>query len=72
MARNPATKQLYPVYNYFFYGDLPESSQIVGRLISDLADIMLDELPDGPEKAQGFRKLLEAKDCFIRAGLKIQ
>ncbi|HAS16412.1 MAG TPA: hypothetical protein DCR39_00545 [Nitrospiraceae bacterium] len=72
MARNPASKHLYPIYKHFFYGDLPESSQVIGRLIADLADIMMDELPDGPEKAEGFRKLLEAKDCFIRAGLKIQ
>jgi len=72
MARNPAAKHLYPVYQYFQYGHLPESLQVTAKLIADLADIMLDELPDGPEKAEGFRKLLEAKDCFIRAGLKIQ
>ena len=24
------------------------------------------ELPDGPEKSAGMRKLLEAKDCFVR------
>jgi hypothetical protein len=27
------------------------------------------ELPDGPEKSAGMRKLLEAKDCFVRAAL---
>ncbi len=27
------------------------------------------ELPDGPELTAGLRKLLEAKDCFIRAAL---
>jgi hypothetical protein len=26
-------------------------------------------LPDGPEKSAGLRKLLEAKDCFVRAAL---
>ncbi len=26
-------------------------------------------LPDGPEKSAGMRKLLEAKDCFVRAAL---
>jgi hypothetical protein len=26
-------------------------------------------LPDGPEKSAGLRKLLEAKECFIRAKL---
>jgi hypothetical protein len=28
---------------------------------------MNDALPDGPEKSAGLRKLLEAKDCFVRA-----
>jgi hypothetical protein len=26
-------------------------------------------LPDGSEKSAGMRKLLEAKDCFVRAML---
>jgi hypothetical protein len=26
-------------------------------------------LPEGPEKEAGFRKLLEAKDCMVRAQL---
>ena len=27
------------------------------------------QLPDGAEKSAGLRKLLEAKDCFVRATL---
>jgi hypothetical protein len=30
---------------------------------------MENTLPDGPEKTTGLRKLLEAKDCFVRANL---
>lgn len=30
---------------------------------------MVDQLPDGPELTAGLRKLLEAKDCFVRAAL---
>jgi hypothetical protein len=30
---------------------------------------MVDHLPDGPELTVGLRKLLEAKDCFVRAAL---
>lgn len=26
-------------------------------------------LPDGPELTAGLRKLLEAKDCFVRAAV---
>lgn len=34
-----------------------------------LAKIMDDNLPETPEKTVGMRKLLEAKDCFVRAKL---
>ena len=30
---------------------------------------MNEQLPDGPEKSAGLRKLLEAKDCMVRAAL---
>jgi len=30
---------------------------------------MIRVLPDGPELTSGLRKLLEAKDCFVRAAL---
>ena len=30
---------------------------------------MDEKLAEGPEKTTGLRKLLEAKDCFIRAQL---
>ncbi len=32
-----------------------------------LAKQMDAALPEGPEKTVGMRKLLEAKDCFVRA-----
>ena len=35
----------------------------------DFADLMIGLIPDGPELSAGLRKLLEAKDCFVRAGL---
>jgi hypothetical protein len=44
--------------------------QTVSKPIGDLAVSMDDLLPDGPEKSAGLRKLLEAKDCLVRAGLK--
>jgi hypothetical protein len=30
---------------------------------------MIRDLPDGPELSAGLRKLLEAKDCFVRAAI---
>jgi hypothetical protein len=54
---------------YFEYSHLPEHLQAVSKHIFDLAHLMEDTLPDGPEKSAGMRKLLEAKDCFVRASL---
>jgi hypothetical protein len=54
---------------FFEYLHLPERLQKVSKPIYDLAHLMEDTLPDGPEKSAGMRKLLEAKDCFVRAAL---
>lgn len=34
-----------------------------------LAEAIITDIPDGPELTAGLRKLLEAKDCFVRAAL---
>jgi len=54
---------------YFAYEHLPEHLQEVSKPIGQLAEKMDKELPDGREKSAGMRKLLEAKDCFVRAKL---
>jgi len=54
---------------YFAYEHLPETLQIVSKPICELAKFFEDVLPDSPEKTTGLRKLLEAKDCFVRAAL---
>ena len=62
---HPATKELLP---YFAYDHLPEHLQKVSRPCHDLAHDMAT-LPASPEVTAGVRKLLEAKDCFVRAAL---
>lgn len=57
------------VDKYFVYAHLPEKLQQVSRPLGDLAKQMDDLLPDSAEKSTGMRKLLEAKDCFVRAAL---
>ena len=52
---------------YFDYEHLPEKLQKVSKPIGDLARQMNESLPDGAEKSAGLRKLLEAKDCLVRA-----
>lgn len=55
---------------YFQYKHLPEKLQEVSLPICHLAEAMDSFLPDGPEKSAGLRKLLESKDCFVRAYLQ--
>ena len=57
------------ILKYFEYDHLPEHLQEVSKPIGDLAKEMNDTLSNGPEKSAGLRKLLEAKDCFVRAKL---
>lgn len=59
-----------PIIKYFEYAHLPERLQAVSKPIGDLAKQMDESLPDGTEKSAGLRKLLEAKDCLVRASLE--
>ena len=59
----------YPIMRYFAYDHLPEHLQPISQAICEVAlDICSKELK-GPEMSAGLRKLLEAKDCFVRAAL---
>lgn len=55
---------------FFEYEHLPQKLQEVSKPICELAKLMEETLPDGAEKSAGMRKLLEAKDCFVRSVLK--
>ena len=57
---------------FFDYEHLPEKLQEVSKPIAELAHLMEETLPDGPEKSAGMRKLLEAKDCFVRSILPVK
>lgn len=59
-------------FKWFTYGHLPEHLQEVVKQCALLAAEMEDKLPDGAEKSAGMRKLLEAKDCFVRAAIEGQ
>lgn len=64
--RHPGTIGLL---RFFEYNHLPEHLRVFSRPIGELAVQMAKDLPDGPELTAGLRKLLEAKDCFVRAAL---
>lgn len=58
-----------PIMKHFAFAHLPQQLQEVSKPIGQMAAVMEAMLPDGPEKSAGLRKLLEAKDCFVRAKL---
>ena len=58
-----------PIMKYFEYTHLPEKLQEISKPFAELAKKMDETLPDGAEKSAGLRKLLEAKDCMVRANL---
>jgi hypothetical protein len=55
-----------PIMKFFAFEHLPEHLKEVSRPICLIAEQYDKHLPDGPEKSAGLRKLLEAKDCFVR------
>ena len=54
---------------FFGYTHLPERLQTVSKPFHDLAHEMARTLPANPESTVALRKLLEAKDCAVRAVL---
>lgn len=58
-----------PIMQYFSYEHLPEHLQAISKPFCEVANWMKDELPMNPELSAGLRKLLEAKDCAVRAKL---
>lgn len=55
------------ILQFFKYKDLPDYLRETGKAFSDLANIIEVSIPNCAEKSAGLRKLLEAKDCFLRA-----
>lgn len=55
---------------WFEYVHLPEDLQDVSKDVQMLAVKMDRRLPECAEKTAGLRKLLEAKDCFVRAAIE--
>lgn len=65
--RHPGTKHFEPLFSY---GHLPEGPiRQASGMCAGLAYEMVASLPDGPELSAGLRKLLEAKDCFVRSAV---
>lgn len=63
-GRDPVVVELY---GWFRYDHLPATLAAVSRPFHDLATWLLGVLPDGDQLVQCLRRLLEAKDCAVRA-----
>jgi len=56
-----------PLLQFFAYAHLPAHLQVVSKPFGDLAQSIVESLPRNPERTVALRKLLEAKDCAVRA-----
>ena len=57
------------VLNFFEYQHLPSHLQEISRPFAELAQQVAGRAPDNQETTIALRKLLEAKDAAVRAGL---
>lgn len=65
--RHPSVQE---IVQWFQYDHLANNTlKMLSEEIQNLADSMVEKLPDSPELTVGLRKLLEAKDCFVRCGV---
>lgn len=56
-----------PMLQFFAFSHLPPHLAVVSEPFSILARTMAQTLPRNPERTAGLRKLLESKDCAVRA-----
>ena len=58
-----------PMIQFFTYLHLPKHLADVSEPFCNLARVIMEDLPRNPERTVALRKLLEAKDCAVRAVL---
>lgn len=69
--QNAQTQQQAPdaLMQFFAYEHLPAHLQEISKPFGLLAEQVVATLPRNPERTAALRKLLEAKDCAVRAKL---
>lgn len=58
-----------PILRFFHYKHLPPALRAISAPFCQQARGMVDALPRNAERTVALRKLLEAKDCAVRASL---
>jgi hypothetical protein len=66
-----ATPEQEPLLQFFAYDHLREDLKAISAPFGILANALVDTLPRNPERTTALRKLLEAKDCAVRAKLYV-
>ena len=61
--------QQEPMMQFFVYEHLPAHLRAVSEKFFYLAADIVDNLPRNPERTVALRKLLESKDCAVRAAI---
>lgn len=59
-----------PIMQFFTSAHLPDHLRPIAAQCEELAQVMHDGIPPCAELSAGLRKLLEAKDCFVRAEIQ--
>jgi len=65
----PVKESREPMLIFFGYTHLPAHLQEFSKPFAEMAQWIVDVLPRNPERTVALRKLLEAKDCAVRAQL---
>ena len=69
VTRHPSTQHMISMLKP--NPNLPHPQRCIANDCWELAEQFVNDIPDSPELTAGLRKLLEAKDCFIRASLDL-
>lgn len=68
MSDDPQHDPTYEaLFQFFGYAHLPPALQVHSKPFHDLAEEIIRTLPRNPERTAALRKLVEAKDCAVRA-----
>lgn len=67
--RSEVHPSVWQVLRFFSYSHLDPEKQEISKKFHDFAHTLVDQCPEGPEVTVGLRKLLEAKDCFVRSSI---
>lgn len=69
VAIHPTANSDEPLLRFFKYDHLPTHLQGVSKPFYNLAFTIVAKVNRNPERTVALRKLLEAKDCAVRANL---